>query len=385
MNEKKGTILALSWRDIKAPKSGGAEVHSHELYKCLLSAGYEVISFSPMFDGALEQEVIDGITYLRKGGILSVIMHAKKYYKKNKEQIVYVIDQCNTHRFFTRFWVEDEKRIFYIHQLTREIWDINAKFPLNIIGKMSESWMLRLNKDDYVITVSESTKKDLIDLGFQEEKIFLVYNGLSEKLFDHYKRYPKEDIPTYIYVGRYAKYKGINIAVEAVGKLKQQGFDSRLWIVGKKDEQYIKEELVPICEKYELIYGDGISSNQDISLAGFVSGEEKMELQGRAHALVFPSIREGWGIIVSEAACMGTPSIVFDSPGARDAVDYGHAGYICKVNQVDEVARLMRLAIEDLDNYAKMQEAAFTYTTQFTWEKNRILVKQMMEKISGEK
>lgn len=383
MSEYKGKILALSWRDIKSPKSGGAEVHSHELYKCLIAAGYQVVSFTPMFDGA-EDENIDGVIYHREGGILSVIGKARKYYKRNREEFAYVIDQCNTHRFFTKFWVEDSKRIFYIHQLTREIWDINAGFPLNVIGKLSESWMLRLNRKDYVITVSESTKRELVELGFCADKIFLVYNGLSERLFDHFKKYQKEEAPTFIYVGRYVKYKGINVAVEAVGKLKKQGFKSKLWIVGKKDEAYVKEELLPICDRYGLIYGDGIKDGQDISFAGFVSGEEKMELQGRAHALVFPSVREGWGIIVSEAACMGTPSIVYNSPGARDAVDLGNAGYLCKENSVDEVARLMRKVIEEPELYESMQEKAFAYTTQFTWEKNQVLVKQMMAKISGE-
>ncbi len=374
-------ILALSWRDIKAPKSGGAEVHSHELFKCLKMAGYDVVSFTPDYEGGAKSEIIDGITYIRSGGTLSVINEARKYYKKHADEFDYVIDQCNTHRFFTKYWVPAKKRIFYIHQLTREIWDINAKFPVNVIGKITESPMLKMNNKDWAITVSDSTKQELIEQGFDENKIFIVPNGLSEKLFVEYKKYPKDVVPTFIYVGRYVKYKGIDICVEAVGKLREQGIPARLWILGKRDDEYIKSELIPICEKYGMTSSNDMSENSDITFCGFISDEDKLELQGRAHALLFPSIREGWGIIVSEAACMGTPSIVFDSPGCRDAVNKGKSGYLCKDNSVDGLVEQMLLSINDTELYEKMQQAAFDYTTQFTWEKNQTIVKNMMETI----
>ena len=40
----------------------------------------------------------------------------------------------------------------------------------------------------------------------------------------------------------------------------------------------------------------------------------------RAHALVVTSVREGWGLVVDEAAAMGTPAIGYDRPGLRDSV-----------------------------------------------------------------
>ena len=116
--ENKLTILALSWRDIKAPKSGGAEVHTHEMLSRADKSKYEIIHFSPRIGDAPKKEIIDGVTYLRSGNIITVIFEAMKYYKRHRNQIDFVIDQCNTHRFFTPFWVEPDKRIFYIHQLT---------------------------------------------------------------------------------------------------------------------------------------------------------------------------------------------------------------------------------------------------------------------------
>ncbi len=154
----KTTILSLSWRDIKSPKAGGAEVHTHEMLSRIDKSKYRVYHLATASQGLPESEVIDGVTYMRNGNAVTVIWAAMRFYFSNRKNVDLVIDQCNTHRFFTPLWVNKGKRIFYIHQLTKEIWDYSARFPLSKIGKVTEEWMLKLNRKDAVITVSESTR-----------------------------------------------------------------------------------------------------------------------------------------------------------------------------------------------------------------------------------
>lgn len=362
------TILALSWRDMKSPTAGGAEVHTHEMLSRVNHEKYRIIHLAAMYEGLAESECIDQVNYIRRGNIFTVIWYAFLYYKRNRKNIDYVIDQCNTHRFFTPFWVKKDKRIFYIHQLTREIWDIALKFPMSKIGKAMENLLLRLNRKDYTITVSESTKQDLIAVGFDPNKIFIVPNGVNFMPWRPEEFKEKESAPTYVYVGRYAKYKGIDVAVEAFGRLKEERPDAKLWILGKKNEEYILECLVPICDKYNLAWGDA-GDDADVISWGFVSEQEKLELLSRATALLFPSIREGWGIPVTEAANVGTPSIVFDSPGIRDAVDLGRAGYLCNKNDADGLLEQMLLAANNEKEYQDMRMAAYNFSKQFQWEK----------------
>ena len=125
------TILSLSWRDIKSPNAGGAEVHTHEMLSRADKSKFRIYHFSPRYGSLPKSEVIDGVMYIRAGNVISVIFHAWIFYLTNRKNIDFVIDQCNTHRFFTLFWVRREKRIFYIHQLTKEIWDYSARFPLS--------------------------------------------------------------------------------------------------------------------------------------------------------------------------------------------------------------------------------------------------------------
>ena len=135
--------------------------------------------------------------------------------------------------------------------------------------------------------------------------------------------------------------------------------NAKLWIIGKKNNEYVDENLIPICKKYGLKWEDAQNDlcDGDIISWGYVSEDRKLELLSRAWALLFPSIREGWGIPITEAGCVGTPCIVFDSPGIREAVNYGHAGYLCTENNVQGLLKEMQLVISDKTVYSdKRQE-----------------------------
>lgn len=378
--DSRKTILSLSWRDIKSPTAGGAEVQTHEMLSRVNHEKYRIIHLAAWYDGLEESEYIDQVNYIRKGNIFTVIWYAFLYYKHNRRNIDYVIDQCNTHRFFTPLWVKREKRIFYIHQLTREIWDIMLHFPMNKIGKVMENAMLKLNKRDNTIALSQSTKEDLVNVGFDPKKITIIPIGVDFKPWDPQEFLEKEEHPTFVYVGRYASYKGIDVAVEAFGRLKEVYPNARLWILGKKNEKYVSECLVPISNKYGLSWGTA-EEGADIISWGFVSEQKKLNLLSRATALLFPSIREGWGIPISEAGDVGTPSIVFDSPGIRDAVNFGKAGYLCHTNNEKGLLEQMMLAIDDKTLYNEMREKAYEFSSQFLWEKIGGKFEEVLSKI----
>jgi len=408
-------ILALSWRDIKAPKMGGAEVYTHAMLSRMDMDKYEIVHLSPMFEGAKAAEKIDGIKYIRRGNILSVLIYAFRYYRKNKNDIDYVIDQCNTHRFFTPLYVPASKRVLLIHQLTREIWYINAKFPLSFIGYHLESAWLKIYKKGYTLTVSESTRDDLVALGFDKDKIKIVNNGLDESIFEFARKSnitestdsnncflsgeytdKKLDDAKFIYAGRYASYKGIDICVEALGIVKKRIKNAKLYVIGKKNDEYIEKVLKPIADKYKLkISYDGnecmsfdmhnemsddmsntISSDitkrydetdADIILCGFVSEDEKYRLMKESSLLLFPSMREGWGIIVSEAGLLGTPSLVMDAPGMRDSVDKGRAGYMCTDRTAVSFAKKILEIYDDKETYHDMCNRANEFASKFNW------------------
>lgn len=376
------TILFLSWRDIKTPKSGGAEVFTHEMLKGLDFNRYRIIHFSPMFEGAKEIEDIDNVKYLRCGNILSVIGFAREFYKKYAENIDFVVDQCNTHRFFTSFWVKKQKRIFFIHQLTREIWFKNSKFPVSLIGYLAESAFLRLNKKDYTITVSNSTKDDLLKVGFNAKKIFILPEGIEFEPWKKEQFLPKVEAPVFGYIGRFVSYKGIDAAVKAYSSIKKKYPNSKLWIIGRANREYMDKVLKPILKEKDLSYGiEG--ENVDVVFYGFVSQEEKLELMSQMKALVFPSQREGWGLTITEGAAVGTPSIVYNSKGLVDAVDFGRAGYLCKENTINSLVELMERVIEQEEEYNLIRKSAYKFSLNFKWENTTKAFDEFITHIKG--
>ena len=373
MINNKYFFLFLSWRDIKSPKAGGAELHTHDLIRIMDKNKYESVLFTPRYKGLLKEETIDGVKNIRNGNAITVIFWAWIYYLKNRNVIDFVVEQCNTHRFFTRFWVPAKKRIFYIHQLTREIWDINMKFPFNVIGKNLETPMLRLQRHD---------KQDLVDCGFNESKIKLIPSAIEKRFLGVSLDSNMESKGhNFVYVGRYSKYKGIDASIEALGIVRKKYNDAKLRIVGKIDEGVVRDVIEPLSVEYGFKYGT--SPECDIVLCGFVQEEEKYTIMKDSLALLFPSIREGWGLIVTEAGSMGTPSIVYNNPGCRDAVDYGKAGYLCSQNTPQNLAEQMINCIENKTEYAEKRKSAYSYANQFSWENNTKIFDDILTEITS--
>ena len=62
---------------------------------------------------------------------------------------------------------------------------------------------------------------------------------------------------------------------------------------------------------------------------GRVDEATKHELMARAHGQLATSVREGWGLVVSEAAAVGTPTMSYDVPGLRDSTTAAD-GVLCE-------------------------------------------------------
>lgn len=367
---KKSILLLLSWRDFQHPQSGGAEVFTTEmLSRCQMKKKYSIIHFSTRVDGISTVTKKDNIIYIKKGNCISVIFYAILFYFSNRARIDKVIDQCNTHRFFTPFWVAKNKRVLFIHQFTREIWATKFPWPLNLIGEWLEDPMISIYKNDYSLTVSESTLNDLKSVGFDKNKVTIVPEGVSHAPTPLPLKTKCEDI--ILYVGRYSEYKGLPDAIEAFVKYLEVEPHAQFVIIGSKNEKYIESELKPICQKNEvcLVSEYSNTNRRSITLLGRVPEQTKLEYMERAKILLYPSQREGWGLGVTEAGILGTPSIVYNSAGLVDAVNKGEAGYLCRQNTPEEIfLRLVEIKEND-SGYEEVRLRAYRYSCLFEWDK----------------
>lgn len=289
---------------------GGAEIYTREVTKRWVQAGHEVTLFTAAFLGCKSEEVLDGVRVVRSGGRFTVYWQAKRHYKQrfSKENFDIVIDEVNTIPFSTPKFVKNGEKIFMlIHQLAREFWFYETPFPVNYIGYhfLEDRW-LKNYIDVPTITVSQSTKEDLLSLGFKH--VFVASVGLNFKPLDAVPQ--KENHPIAVYAGRLKWAKGPDFAVKAFRFVKESFPTAEFWVIG---DGPLKENLVRIA-------GDGVR------FFGNLNNNERRDLIGRAWVLVHPSIREGFPLNVIEANALGVPCVAFNVPGVRSAVTDGDTG-----------------------------------------------------------
>ncbi|MBU5689300.1 MAG: glycosyltransferase family 4 protein [Candidatus Aenigmarchaeota archaeon] len=345
-------ILIYNWKDIKHPGAGGAEVLTYEVAKRWIKKGHEVTWFSPAFEGCEKEEEIDGINIVRDGDKFSVYKKAKDYYinRFSKEGFDVVIDETNTRPFFAKDFVKDAKVVFFIHQLAREWWFYETKFPMNFAGYFIENFWLKRYANYPTVTVSESTKQDLVQLGFKNVKI--ISEGISFKPFN---RIPEKNMkPTICFLGRLNKGKRVELALKAFEIVKEEIEDAEFWVIG---DGYMKEKLAKRFKNARFF--------------GKVSESEKIKLLSLSWLQVNPSVREGWGINVIEGNACGTPCIAFDVPGLRDSIKHNQTGILVKEDgNIQKLAEAIMMVLKDKKLRQKLSKNALEYSKQFSWDKS---------------
>jgi glycosyltransferase involved in cell wall biosynthesis len=342
-------ILWFNWRDIRNPEAGGAEVYTHEVMKRLAKRGHEMTLFTSRFMGCQLNENINEIDIIRQGNKYTVYKEAIKYLKAYKYHYDIIIDEINTVPFFVPKFVNEKQVIAVIHQLAREFWFYETKFPVNCIGYyyLEKKWLSNY-KNTMMLALSDSTKIDLQEMGFK--RVFVVPPGLNVPPLSNVKE--KEDRPTVVFMGRLKKAKLPHHALEAFSIIKREIHDAKMWIIG---DGYFRKKL----EAFE---------TKDVTFYGHISNEQKYDLLSRAHIILVPAVREGWGLVVTEANAMGTPAIGYDVHGLRDSIRHGETGITVKEKTPAAMAQQAISLLRDSNSLSKYSTNALEFSRRFSWD-----------------
>lgn len=354
-------ILWFTWKDKRHPQAGGAETVNEELAKRLARDGYKVIFVVGGFENCEKEETRDGFKIIRLGNRWTVYWKAYRYYKKNlKGWADVVIDEINTMPFFCSWYVK-EKNIMFVHQLCREIWFYQMFFPFNWIGYWLEPVYLRLLNANTVVTISQSTKDDLIRYSFDEKRVHVVQQGMSMRLI--------ENLDT---LQKYAKSTMLSLG--AIREMKQTLDQIKVFEIAKKN---IPELQMKVAGDATGSYGQKVLQyiekspyKNDIEYFGRVSQEQKMGLMQKSHCIVVTSVKEGWGLIVTEANSQGTPAIGYDTDGLRDSIRDGETGILSKENTPESLAQSVVELFQNSEKYDTLRESAWHWSRIFNFKKS---------------
>jgi len=180
------------------------------------------------------------------------------------------------------------------------------------LAPLFEKLMIRL-KYDCIHTVSETSKYDLVKFG-AKKPIYIIHNSI-----EHYKKTESIDpIPNqFVYVGRLVFYKNLEIIIRAIDIARKSDPNIKLIIIGGGPHRDILEKLV-----------DDLELSSNVEFKGYVDTLEKVQIISSCSALVFPSLCEGFGLVILEAFDQSRPVLVSDIKPMSDIVSHGTNGFV---------------------------------------------------------
>jgi glycosyltransferase involved in cell wall biosynthesis len=218
-----------------------------------------------------------------------------------------------------------------------------------------------LEASDHIITVSESSKRDIIDVyGVPSEKITVVYNGIDEVFNLEADELPKIDTgdrPYLLSVCALLAKKNVRAIVLALAALKERGLPHRLVHIGPPGPA--QEAIEAEVRRFNL--------RTDVEFKGYVSKDELAAYYHSADALLFPSFHEGFGIPIVEAMASGCPvvtSTAFSMPEIA-----GDAALLVDPYNVESLISVTHRLLTNRSLREEMVELGLQRARRFSWNR----------------
>lgn len=362
-------ILILNWKDIRHPQAGGAEIIVYELAKRLVADGHKITWFSK---GKHSEEYIDGIKMVRRGNLVTTYLYAPLYYWSLKQKPDLVIDMSNTIYWQSPLWAGKSKKIAYLNQFAKQVFFYEFPPIISHFGYLVEILQYLTYRRTKFICYSNGTKKDLLAVGIPERNIYQFKLGLDQK---RYVPGIKSSYPLFLCASRLVKMKRTDLVIKAMALLVKKYPKVKLAISGTGYHQIYLEKL---CKNLNL-EKDVTFVNKNVWFFSRNTKDQKVKLMQQAWALVYPSVKEGWGMTVTECGACGTPTIATNVTGLQDSVINGKTGMLIRENPTPkDLADAMEKIIKDKNLREVLGKNAREYAKGFTWENSYRQFKQLV-------
>lgn len=225
-----------------------------------------------------------------------------------------------------------------IHTFTGLIWPTASGLKRKILIATDK---LLCSCATIIIPEGNGVKQDLLSARITSKPLNVLANGnvrgidlnhyrLSDEVVQQAKILRKDNTITYIFIGRLVADKGITELVNAFVKLNQLHDNTRLLLVGPKEQTIspLPSNILQTIESHKSIEAVGMQHDIRPWLAA-------------ADVFVFPSYREGFPNVVIEAGAMALPSIVTDINGSNEIIIEGKNGLIIPSHDSDSLFNSM--------------------------------------------
>jgi glycosyltransferase involved in cell wall biosynthesis len=264
---------------------------------------------------------------------------------------------------------------------------IHLRFPQYLPNRLgyayarASMWMAT-HRSDRIITVSEASKRDILDyFRVPPEKIDVIYNGIDERFGQSppdddiariRERYQLND-PFILYAGNIKPHKNLERTIEAFHLLRRNPeFENvKLVIIGDEIAKYAA--LRHAVHHYKL--------HKYVRFFGFVPDSTLAILYRLAAVFVFPSLYEGFGLPPLEAMASGTPVITSNVSSLPEVV--GDAALLVDPLQPEDIAEAMRRVLTDPALREDLRRRGLARAQHFSWERSIRRVRDIYGEVLG--
>lgn len=365
-------VVFLSWRDIRNPEGGGAELYLERMAEGLVARGCTVTVFSAAHEAGPAEEVRDGIRYVRRGTKTTVYVEGLRALRRGHldspdgRGADLVVDVQNGLPFFAPLATKAPV-VVLVHHVHREQWPV--VYP-GLVGKVGwwierrlAPWFYR--RDRYV-AVSAATRDELAQHGVDPARVSLVHNGTDPVV-------PlvagKSETPMLATVGRLVPHKQVEHAIDAAVALRDEHPGLRLHVVGGG---WWDDEL--------RAYAERVGAGDTVVFEGHVTEARKHEVYERAWLHLMPSLKEGWGLVIGEAGMHGTPTVAYASAGGVcESIADDRSGVL--VHDPQQLVEVTRHLVADEAERGRLAAGARTMSHAYSWENAQALFGQVVAEV----
>lgn len=297
----------------------------------------------------------------------SFASNVSRYIKRNKPAAVISYDY-NSALLFEKMFVECPEviRILDVSIATRPFMQETFKKDYEqtkenaLLENYPEIWSdesisrvyREIRKADYFLAPSQVVKKSLMFCGVDEGKIKLVPYGTDCSKFEYKERVVKNGPLNLIFVGAVDYRKGIHHLLKVISKFDTGLVDVKL--VGEYDaESFIYKEY---------------HTFSNIHFCGFVTHDILSRYYQESDVFVFPTLGEGFGMVVLEAMSCGLPVIITDVAGGNDAITDGVDGFEVTAGNDEQLYEKIEWFLNHRDRIPQMAAQARKKAETYTWD-----------------
>ena len=241
-----------------------------------------------------------------------------------------------------------------MHRLMQEEFDKNPDWSSTLGGfndskEKLERKDLELKLADKIYVASSFTKNTLADYPYQLADVEVIPYGFPP--VNQSRQYqPLEGRKLKVlFVGGLSQRKGLSYLFDSVRNLKEK---IALTVVGRGNTSGC-----PILCK-EL---------QDVNYIPALPHEEILTLMANADVLVFPSLFEGFGLVITEAMSQGTPVITTERTCGPDLITHGVDGWIVEAGNADSITLILTSLLENPESVAIVGKNAMKTAAKRPW------------------